>query len=177
MTTMRKIGVAFAVLVALFVAFNIYYFMPRATKARITGSDVKRVDKEKPTPGETKTRDVRYVYATDFESGKAIVFRNEDNAWYFKFDSGDVTAEAAKLANNDVDEVALIRYYGVRIPILHAYPNVISIKEVDPDYVYVPWLSMAMLVVLLVLFLWGGVKVRRLFRGAKDKMSHRPPAS
>ena len=173
----RKIGVAFAVLVALFVAFNIYYFMPRATKARITGSDVKRVDKEKPTPGETKTRDVRYVYATHFESGKAMVFRNEDNAWYFKFDSGDVAAEAAKLANNDVDEVALIRYYGVRIPIFHAYANVISIKEVEPDYVYVPWVSMVMLVVLLILFLWGGVKVRRLFRGAKDKMSRRPPAS
>jgi len=173
----RKIGVAFAVLVALFVGFNIFYFMPRATKARITGTEVKRVDRTPGTANDSKTRDVRYVYATELDTDAAIVFRNEDNAWYFKFDSGDMAAEASKLAGNNVDEIALVRYYGVRIPILHAYPNVISIKEVDADYVYVPWFSMAMLVVLLILFIWGGIKIRKLFQGAKDKMSRHPPAS
>ena len=178
MTMTRKIGVAFAVLIALFVAFNIFYFMPRATIGRITGTEVKRVDQQTKDPtGSGKSRDVRYVYATKADSNQAIVFRNEDNAWYFKFDSGDVAAEASKLASNDVDEIALIRYYGVRIAIFHAYPNVISIKEVPADYVYVPWLSMGLLVVLLILFIWGGVKIRKLFQGAKRKMSGHPPAS
>jgi hypothetical protein len=177
MTTTRKIGVAVAVLIALFVAFNLVYFMPRATMGRITGTEVKRVDRSSSATGTEKTRDVRYVYATELDSGKAIVFRNEDNAFYLKFDSGDVAAEASKLASNDVDEIALIQYYGVRVALFHAYPNVISIKEVDADYVYVPWVQMVVLVLLLIGFIWGGVKLRKAFRAAKEKITNRPAAS
>jgi hypothetical protein len=177
MTTTRKIGVAIAVLIALFVAFNIYYFMPRATMGSITGTDVKRMDSKEVSSGNEKSRDVRFIYATERDTKKAIVFRNEDNGWYFKFDAGDIAAEATKLAQNEVDEVALIKYYGVRIPVLDSYPNVLSIKEVDPDYVYVPWVNMIVLVLMLIIFIWGGVKVRRLFRTAKDKITKRPPAS
>jgi hypothetical protein len=36
---------------------------------------------------------------------------------------------------------------------------------------------MVILVVLLILFIWGGVKVRRLFSTAKAKLSKRPDAS
>lgn len=176
MTTMRKIGLAFAVLIALLVAFNLYYFMPRATKAVITGIDVKRMDRTSKESAGT-TRDVRFIYAKDFETDKALAFRNEDNAWYLKFDAGDVAAEASKLASNNVDEVALVKYYGVRIKILDSYPNILSIREVDPDYVYVPWVNMVILVVLLVLFIWASIKVRSLFRTAKDKITKRPPES
>ena len=66
---------------------------------------------------------------------------------------------------------------GVRIAILHAYPNAISLKEVEPDYVYVPWLNMIILVVLLVGFIWFGVKMRHLFGKAKAKLSRKPEAS
>ncbi|MGB5703558.1 MAG: DUF1523 family protein [Polyangiales bacterium] len=177
MTTTRKIGVAIAVLIALFVGSNIYYFMPRATTARITGTEVKRMDRKETTTGNDTTRDVRFVYATDFDTGKAIVFRNEDNGWYFKFDAGDIAAEASKLAKNEVDEVALVKYYGVRIAVLDSYPNVLSIKEVESDYVYVPWVNMVVLVLLLIVFIWAGVKVRKLFHSAKNKMTNRPPAS
>jgi hypothetical protein len=177
MTTTRKIGVAIALLIALFVAFNIYYFMPRTVMGFVTGTDVKRMDSKEISTGDEKTRDVRFIYATERDTKKALVFRNEDNGWYFKFDAGDIAAEAAKLAKNEVQEVALIKYYGLRIPVLDSYPNVLSIKEVDPDYVYVPWVNMVVLVFMLIVFVWGGVKVRSLFRRAKDKMSGRPPAS
>ncbi|MGB5192083.1 MAG: DUF1523 family protein [Polyangiales bacterium] len=176
MTTTRKIGLAIAVLIALFVAFNIYYFMPRTTMASITGSDVKRMDSKDVATGDAKTRDVRFIYATEIDTGKAIVFRNEDNGWYFKFDAGDIAAEASKLAKNEVDEIALIKYYGVRIPVFDSYPNVLSIKQVDRDYVYVPWVNMIVLVLLLIVFIWGGVKVRKLFRSAKAKITNRPAA-
>ena len=82
---------------------------------------------------------------------KALVFRNEDNGWYFKFDSGDIAAEASKLAKNEVEETALLKYYGLRIAILDSYPNVLSLKEVESDYVYVPWVNMVILVLLLIL--------------------------
>ena len=177
MTMTRKIGVAFAVLVALFVAFNLVYFMPRATKARVTGTEVKRMDSSGSTTGDQKTRDVRYVYATELDSNEAISFRNEDNAFYLKFDSGDVAAEASKLASNGVEEVALIEYYGIRAAIFHSYPNIISIKEVEADYVNVPWVQMLVLIVLLIGFIWGGVKLRKVFRAAKEKITKRPAAS
>jgi hypothetical protein len=35
---------------------------------------------------------------------------------------------------------------------------------------------MIVLVVLLILFVWAGVKIRRLFRRAKDKVTGRPAA-
>ena len=177
MTTMRKLGVALAVLVALLFAGTLYYFMPRATKVQITGTDVKRMDTKDPATGKHRSRDVRFIYATDLQSQEARVFRNEDNGWYFKFDSGDIVAEASKLAQNDVDETALLKYYGVRIAILDSYPNVLSLKEVAADYVYVPWVNMIVLLVLLILFIWGGVKVRHLFSSAKAKLSKRPDAS
>jgi hypothetical protein len=151
--------------------------MPRATKVLITGTEVKRMDTKDPATGEHRSRDVRFVYATDLSTKKALVFRNEDNGWYFKFDSGDIAAEASKLAKNDVDETALLKYYGLRIAVLDSYPNVLSLKEVAADYVYVPWVNMIVLIGLLILFIWGGVKVRRLFSAAKAKLSKRPDAS
>jgi hypothetical protein len=174
---MRKLAVALAVLVTLLFAGTLYYFMPRATKVLITGTEVKRMDRTDASSGEDTTRDVRFIYAKDMESKKAHVFRNEDNGWYFKFDSGDIAAEASKLAKNEVEEVALLKYYGVRIAILDSYPNVLSLKEVEPDYVYVPWVNMVVLVVLLIFFIWGGVKVRRLFNKAKAKVSKKPEGS
>ncbi len=176
MTTTRKLGIAFAVLIALFVAFNIYYFLPRATMATITGGEVKRMDRTAKATGDQTTRDVRFIYATERDSGRAIVFRNEDNPWYLKFDSGDIAAEASKLASNQTEEIALIRYYGVRIPIFDSYPNVLAIKEVDEDYVHVPWVSAVILIVLLILFIWAGAKIRKVFRAAKDKVTSRPKA-
>jgi len=177
MTTMRKVGVAIAVLVAILFAGTLYYFMPRATKVLVTGTEVKRMDSKEPNTGEHRSRDVRFIYATEQKSKKALVFRNEDNGWYFKFDSGDIAAEASKLAKNEVEETALVKYYGLRIAVLDSYPNVLSMKEVEADYVYVPWVNMVVLVVLLILFIWAGVKVRRLFHTAKAKLSKRPDAS
>lgn len=174
---MRKLGIALAVLVALLFAGTLFYFMPRAEKVLVTGTEVKRMDSKDGATGDHRSRDVRFIYAKDQETQKAIVFRNEDNGWYFKFDSGDIAAEASKLAKNDVDETALVTYYGVRIAIFDSYPNVLSLKEVAPDYVYIPWFNMVVLVLLLLVFVWAGVKVRRLFGAAKAKLSKNPEAS
>ena len=174
---MRKLGIALAVLVTLLVAGTLYYFMPRATKVLVTGTEVKRMDTKDSATGDHRSRDVRFIYATEQKSKKALVFRNEDNGWYFKFDSGDIAAEASKLAKNEVEETALLKYYGLRIAIFDSYPNALSLKEVESDYVYVPWVNMVVLVLLLFFFVWAGVKARRLFEKAKDKVTNRPAPS
>ena len=174
---MRRIGVAMAVLVAAAVAWSLFYFMPRATKVTISGTDVKRVERRNPQPGEDTTRDVRFVYATEVGTGKALAFRNEDNGWYFKWDSGDIAAKAMSLAQSETASkadraggtIVLVKYYGVRVPFVSAYPNIISLKRVPADYVYIPVIPILILIGLLILFLWGGIKIRKLLRSPGKK--------
>ena len=175
MTTMRKFGVAVAILIALLVAFGILYAMPRASVVMITQTEVQR--REVPSSATSKSRDMLLIYAADYQSRKPLVFRNEDNLFYFKVDSSDVASQAARFAKDSPDKPVLIRYYGVRIPIFSAYPNAISMKEVPADYAHVPWVSVLYLLVVLALFLWAGVKTRKLFRTAKDKVTNRPASS
>lgn len=177
MTVMRRIGVAFAVLVALFVAFNVYYFMPRARKVTITQTEVQRREAPPSTQGADRSRDMLLIYAADFDTKKPLVFRNEDNFFYFKVDSSDVASQAARLARDLPDGAVLVKYYGVRMPLFSAYPNALSLTEVADDYTHVPWGSMVYLVFVLGVFLYAGVKIRKLFRSAKSKITNRPPGS
>ena len=171
---MKKLGVALAILFAASFAGALYYYMPRATKVVITGTDVKRMDAKGAKAGQT--RDVRFVYAKDVSDGKARVFRNEDNGWYFKWDSGDIAAEAMSMAQTETadmldgkNDVVLAKYYGVRFPMLDLFPNILSLKKVPSSYTYVPIFNIVFLVVLLAVFIWGGIKVRRLLRLARDR--------
>ena len=106
---MRKLRITLAILGTLAIAGTLYYFMPRANKVRVTGIDVKRSDEKAGTSGEHKIRDVRFIYATDADTNEALAFRNEDNPWYFKFDSGDLAAEASQLASNNLGPGCLHR--------------------------------------------------------------------
>ncbi len=177
MTLTRKIGVGFAIVVALFVAFNIYYFLPRARKVMITQTEVQRRDSQSSATGAKRTRDMLLIYAADYETKKPLVYRNEDNLFYFKVDSSDVASQAARIATDNPDGAVLVTYYGVRFPLFSAYPNAISLKEVPADYAHVPWLSMVILVLVLAAFIWLGVKLRKVFRSAKDKITNRPAPS
>lgn len=175
MTTTRKIGVAIAIVITLFVTFGIFYAMPRAKKVMVTQTEVQR--REPGVNPKGPTRDMLLIYASDFDSKKPLVFRNEDNLFYFKVDSSDVASHAARISKNNPDGAVLVRYYGVRIPLFSAYPNALSLKEVPDDYAHIPWLSALYLIFVLCLFLFVGVKVRKLFRSAKDKVTKRPAAS
>ena len=172
---MRKIGVAVAILVALVVAFGIFYAMPRARTVMITQTEVQR--RTTPSTAARSTRDMLLIYATDYQSKKPLVFRNEDNLFYFKFDSSDVASQAARFAKDTPDSPVLVRYYGVRFPLFSTYPNALSLKAVPADYTHVPWLSVMYLLVVLSVFLYAGVKVRKLFRAARNKVSKRPAST
>ena len=178
-SVMKKLGVALAFLFTVLFASALYYYMPRAAKVTISGTDVKRMDRKGAEPGQAQTRDVRFVYAAEVDSAKALAFRNEDNGWYFKWNSGDIAAQAMSLARPETadtaaavqtdKDVVLVKYYGVRIPVLDLYPNILSLEKVPEDYVYIPYGNIVFLIVLLALFIWGGVKLRRFLRAAGEK--------
>ena len=88
MTAVQIAKYSLLAVLALAVGLFLHYNLPRTDVVRITGTDVKRIDRkgEEQTP---RTRDVRYIN-TVTRSGKVRVFRNEDTGWgwppYLKFD-------------------------------------------------------------------------------------------
>jgi len=131
----------------LLTAASLHYSLPSRDVVRIVGTDVVRQDVERrDAQGNrvTVTRDVRFIYAK-WPGGGDRVYRNQDTGWgwppYFKFDSGDIAAEAKNYSVDGREKVVLVTYYGFRIRMLSAFPNILSMKTVPADYQVVPWFT------------------------------------
>lgn len=150
---LKRLGtVGGLVLLALYVFFWVYS-LPRTIKVHVTGTEVTRRDIEN-KEGELRTWDVRYVMAEDLE-GEAHMFRNEDTGWgwppYFKFDSGDIAAQAQSLATDARQETVLVTYYGFRMRLFSIFPNVVSLERVSRDHQPIPWAAIFVVFVHVVL--------------------------
>lgn len=123
---------------------------------RIVGTDVKRVDiaggGSQPETA-AGTRDVRFVNAV-WPDGSPRVYRNEETGWgfpwYFKFDSGNLQAEAQNLVSDEsAPKWVLVTHYGWRIPMLSMFPNAVDLERVEgPDSEPLPWFNIAFLLIL-----------------------------
>jgi hypothetical protein len=149
-------------LVFLFVAAFLHYSLPSRDIVRIVGTDVKRMDispgawfwasvDSGTNPGET--RDVRFVNSTKAD-GSPRVYRNEDTGWgwppYFKFDSGDLTAEAQ--AAEDSEGWYVAKHYGWRSLWLTTFPNLLTIRPATgPDEKLFPWFNIVFIACLLAM--------------------------
>lgn len=136
---MKKIRAAILVLGVLLLMLLggfLAYVLPQHEVVHINGHEVKRVDKEgnevdalNPAPG--LTRDVFFIDASDVKNKDVWVFRNEDTGfgfpWYLKFDSAEVQARSQLLAREG-DQLALVTYYGWRIPMFSMFPNAVDIE-------------------------------------------------
>jgi len=158
---LKRLGVGGGVVVGLTYILFCAYSLPSHTKVHVTGTEVTRRDVEGRS-GTTLTRDVRYVMAEDLD-GEARMYRNQDTGWgwppYFKFDSGTLAAQATNYSVDGQEEVVLVKSYGFRIQMLSAFPNILSMRTVPPDYVAVPWTRIlvgfahvVLVVVVVVLF-------------------------
>ncbi len=104
---------------------------------------------------------------------QTMVYRNQDTGWiwppYFKFDSSDLQAEAARMAQGTPPGWAIMTHYGWRIIFITVYPNAISLTPIDdPDIVLIPWFNIIFLTLLVALW-WGiSVRWRRFRRGRID---------
>lgn len=147
----------------------LHYNLPRTEVVRLTGTEVKRIDRKDPVAGE-RTRDVRYV-STVTGNGKVRVFRNEDTGWgwppYFKFDSADLMAEAQRIIREPEERWVRLRYYGWRSNIFSLFPNAVSLKVVDKDYTHIPVFN----IVFLTLFVAGAFFLVRRLRRLVERMS------
>jgi len=170
---MRYVKWSLIAFVALVVFGFAHYTLPQHDVVRITGTEVIRQDFSgwnrifyaQPDSGNTdgQNRDLRLINAV-YPNGKVMVFRNEDTGWgwppYFKFDTSNVQAEADDLkSTKDAPRWAVVTHYGWRIIYFSAYPNAVSIREVDsPDVSIIPWFNIVFLtlvaLVLLRLYRW-----------------------
>lgn len=161
---MRKATMSLAIAAAAVVAAFLHYYLPQHDVVEVVGSQVKRMDQgENPATGAPVTRDVRYIN-TEAPDGTVRVYRNEDTGWgwppYFKFNSGDLTAEAQALA--DTEEWTLVTHYGWRIQFLDMFPNVVGMRGVaEPDSRPFPWFNTIFLSGLAVLLAVGWIGWRR----------------
>ncbi|UEC23216.1 DUF1523 family protein [Pasteurella canis] len=118
----------------LFVAVN--FVTPSYDVTKVTGVEVKRVDKDGPitkaNPADGPTRDV-YFINTQHQDGKIMVYRNEDTRWgfpfYFKFGSANLHAEAEALGKEN--KTVQIKYYGWRLVMFDEFRNAVNIKAID----------------------------------------------
>ncbi|RED54177.1 DUF1523 family protein [Aestuariispira insulae] len=184
------IGLFVLLFSGLFVAVDFY--LPRPELVKITGTDVKRMDRkfnegamdrikginENDRIDVGKTRDVRFIYAETIDGGTRV-YRNEDTGWafpwYFKFDSGSVASKASALSNRgagDAQRYAVVRTYGWRIEVLSMFPNVITIRESDHAAFTFPiakTIAYLLLVGLaLLLFRWTARFRRTLSDGVEE---------
>lgn len=161
-----------AILLFIVGAVLLNYYLPSRDIVRVVGTEVKRIDVDSGAPfwdradigtTEGQTRDVRFINA-EFPNGKTRVYRNEDTGWgfppYFKFDSGDLTAQAQGLEKQD-DQWVAMRHYGWRIRLFSIFPNATSIKRVDgPDVRLIPWFNIVFIGTLLLIWflLWRAIR-------------------
>ncbi|TDQ57969.1 uncharacterized protein DUF1523 [Mesocricetibacter intestinalis] len=126
---------------------GIYFVFPHYETTRVTGVDVKRVDKDGPitkaNPADGPTRDVYYIYTQRADESKPMVYRNEDTRWgfpfYFKFGSADLQAKAANFAQEQ--RWVQVKYYGWRLVMFDEFRNAVSINEVAEGETSHPILS------------------------------------
>ena len=184
MRIVRRIALVVAGLVVLGWVLGSVYYLPSHEKVHITGTEVKREDFTRPD-GTKDSRDVRYIMAETLK-GKVKAFRNEDTGWgfpfYFKFDSGDLSAQASAIARNQPDAVVLVSYYGMRAHLASLYPNALSLDVVDSEYEPFPLFVFLYIATCFALGVLGYLGVRRLmqwrpFKKKEPSSSEKPSSS
>lgn len=157
---MKKIKWIFGLLVLALIGAGLHYALPSRDIVRIVGTEV-RLKSETRTESDGSTRILQndiYFIKTVLPNGKPRVFRNEDNAWYFKFDSSNLDTKASNLVSTEADpRWVVVRHYGWRIPVFSMYQNAISIRPAaGPDERLFPWLNIVLIAGVLVgiLIIW-----------------------
>jgi hypothetical protein len=163
---MKAVKWVFAFLAFILIATLAHYYLPDRDIVQIVDTDVKRMDISDVSPfwdrpdvgtNTQMTRDVRFIYTVK-KNGKSMTYRNEDTGWsfppYFKFDSSDVSGNAANLAR-DKEQWVAVRHYGWRIKLFSIFPNATSIKKVSgPDALLIPWFNIVFLGLVAIFIFW-----------------------
>ncbi len=188
---MRYVKNTLKTLAFLLVFAVLHYVLPQHDVAKITSTEVIRMDftafnrfffaQADSGATELATRDMRLIntqrrqtFLFGFiprDTEKVMVFRNEDTGWiwppYFKFDSSDLHAEAsANMSAPGAEQWVVITHYGWRNRFFTIYPNAIAIRPIDgPDVRIIPWFNIFFFVFVII----GGLFIRAMWRQFRER--------
>ena len=169
----------------------LHYVLPQHDIARITSTEVIRMDFNRfnrlffaqadSGSAELTTRDVRLIntqrrktFLLGFiprEAEGVMVFRNEDTGWiwppYFKFDSSDLQATAsANMSAPAAEQWVVITHYGWRNRFFTIYPNAIGIRPIDgPDVRVIPWFNIFFFIFIIFAYFF----IRAMWRQFRER--------
>ena len=162
---MKYIKYSILALFVIFVFSFAHYTLRSQDVVRIVGTEVVRTEiPQDPLfwiggATESGNKDIRFINAV-YPNEKPIVYRNEDTGWgwppYFKFNSGDLQAEAQRFSE-DNEIWLIVNHYGIRSRILSIYPNITSLYEIEsPENAPYNWARIIgfILIGFFLLVLW-----------------------
>ncbi|MGH1368208.1 MAG: DUF1523 family protein [Maritimibacter sp.] len=176
---MRYLKNALLAIVALFAFAVFHYVLPQHDVARITSTEIIRMDfsgvnrpffaQSDSGNAELTTRDIRLINTVKKKTflfgfirrdkERVMVYRNEDTGWiwppYFKFDSSDLQAQASAAISQNEEKWVVLTHYGWRNRFFTIYPNAIGVREVaGPDVRIIPWFNIFFFIGLIVAFVF-----------------------
>jgi hypothetical protein len=169
MAWLRKGLWGMAGVILLLTAGLLAWSLPRHEVLRIDGTEVRRNDgttvrTTDQTPIRKEGVDMYYIYASNPEGTDVIVYRNEDTGfgfpWYFKMDAAEVQGRAQLLSRKD-GQLALVTYYGWRIPVLGLFPNAVDVVAWDRPEEPLPIFNITFLTLLTIAVTGSARKLRR----------------
>ena len=144
--TIRNILIAIPLI---FLLIALHYALPQVDVLRSVGVEIKRVDDGQGDGGQNQTRDV-YLIQMESLDGDPKVYRNEDNAFYLKFDSADLQAQIQSFSADK--QIVALRHYGWRLRLFSTFPNAIKVWPVEEGYRHIPIFNTLVLLGLGLLF-------------------------
>ncbi len=188
---MRKIRIAFRLLILLIFAIIAHYALPQHDIVRVVNTYQERQDLNDWTrifwadPDDQSAtlinRDVQFIqtvkkrtYLLGFiqrDATEPMVYRNEDTGWswpfYFKFDTANLQTEADDLrSTSENPKWAVMTHYGWRNEYISAFPNAIAIRPIDsPNAMIIPWFNIFFFIALIVILLF----IRAMWRQFRQR--------
>lgn len=175
MTRSRKIAIVLASLIVLALAGLLAWVLPQHRVVYVQGTEVRRGDgsvvQSRDMPPRTEPgRDVYYLHTASLDRTQVHVFRNDDTGfgfpWYFKMDAAEVQGRAQLLARKE-DQLALVTYYGWRVPVLQLFPNAVDIEAWDSPQEPLPIFNLTFLALLAIVMSGSAWRLRR-WRRARE---------
>ncbi|MCP3968853.1 MAG: DUF1523 family protein [Rhodobacteraceae bacterium] len=188
---MRYVRITLRTVVIVVVLGLLHYVLPQHDVARVTSTEVIRMDfssfnrwffaRSDSGTTELTTRDIRLINTERKrtlllgfirrEAEGVMVYRNEDTGWiwppYFKFDSSDLQATAsANMSAPGVEQWAIITHYGWRNRFFTIYPNAVGIRPVEgPDVRIIPWFN----IFFFAFVIFGYFFLRAMWRQFRER--------
>lgn len=149
MKTLLTIRNVLFVIPALILLAALHYALPQVDVVRAVGVEIKRIDATDPDAAQPSTRDV-YQLQMETPDGAPMVYRNEDNMLYLKFDSANLQAQVQSFAADK--QLVALRHYGWRLTLFSAFPNAIKAWPVEEGYRHIPIFNTLVLLGLAAIF-------------------------